>query len=75
MGAVGHRQDIRRLLKVAMVKKVIYSKQAKKVYVEFSNGGCALGITPLQIAESLHSQNMVLASGQLLPIPTASWCG
>src|SRR6185295_14364189 len=61
-------EDIkRRLLKVPMVKKVdIYGKQAKKVYVEFSNQRlAALGITPLQIAESLRSQNMVLASGQV----------
>ena len=61
-------EDIkRRLLKVPMVKKVdIYGKQAKKVYVEFSNERlAALGITPLQIAESLRSQNSVLASGQI----------
>src|SRR6185295_9985504 len=61
-------EDIkRRLLKVPMVKKVdIYGKQAKKVYVEFSNERlAALGITPLLIAESLRSQNMVLASGQI----------
>jgi multidrug efflux pump len=57
----------RRLLKVPMVKKVdVYGKQAKKVYVEFSNERlAALGITPLQIAESLHNQNSVLASGQI----------
>ena len=58
-------EDIkRRLLKVPMVKKVdIYGKQAKKVYVEFSNERlAALGITPLQIAESLRSQNSVLAT-------------
>ena len=44
-----------------MVKKVdIYGKQAKKVYVEFSNERlAALGITPLQIAESLRNQNAV----------------
>jgi len=61
-------EDIkRRLLKVPMVKKVdIYGKQAKKVYIEFSNERlAALGITPLQIAESLHNQNSVLASGQV----------
>ena len=61
-------EDIkRRLLKVPMVKKVdLYGKQAKKVYVEFSNERlAALGITPLLIAESLRSQNMVLASGQV----------
>ena len=61
-------EDIkRRLLKVPMVKKVdIYGKQAKKVYVEFSNERlAALGITPLQIAESLRNQNSVLASGQV----------
>jgi len=61
-------EDIKRqLLKVPMVKKVdIYGKQAKKVYVEFSNERlAALGITPLQIAESLHNQNAVEASGQV----------
>ena len=61
-------EDIkRRLLKVPMVKKVdIFGKQAKKVYVEFSNERlAALGITPLQIAESLRNQNSVLASGQV----------
>jgi multidrug efflux pump subunit AcrB len=61
-------EDIkRRLLKVPMVKKVdIYGKQAKKVYVEFSHQRlAALGITPLQIAESLRNQNSVLASGQV----------
>jgi multidrug efflux pump len=61
-------EDIkRRLLKVQMVKKVdIYGKQAKKVYIEFSNERlAALGITPLQIAESLRNQNSVLASGQV----------
>ena len=48
-----------------MVKKVdIYGKQAKKVYVEFSHERlAALGITPLQIAESLRNQNSVLATG------------
>ncbi|MBV9892075.1 MAG: efflux RND transporter permease subunit, partial [Rhizobacter sp.] len=57
----------RRLLKVPMVKKVdIYGKQAKRVYVEFSNERlAALGITPLQIAESLRSQNAVQASGSV----------
>ena len=57
----------RRLLKVPMVKKVdIYGKQAKKVYVEFSNERLAtLGITPLQIAESLRSQNAISASGSI----------
>src|SRR5215468_2663435 len=61
-------EDIkRRLLKVPMVKKVdIYGKQAKKVYVEFSNERlAALGITPLMIAESLRNQNAVEASGQI----------
>ncbi len=61
-------EDIkRRLLKVPMVKKVdVYGKQAKKVYVEFSNERlAALGITPLMIAESLHNQNSLLASGQV----------
>ena len=61
-------EDIkRRLLKVPMVKKVdLYGKQAKKVYVEFSHQRlAALGITPLQIAESLRNQNSVLASGSI----------
>jgi multidrug efflux pump subunit AcrB len=60
-------EDIkRRLLKVPMVKKVdLYGKQAKKIYVEFSNERlAALGVTPLMIAESLHNQNSLLASGQ-----------
>jgi len=57
----------RRLLKVPMVKKIdIYGKQAKKIYVEFSNERlAALGITPLQIAESLRSQNAIAASGSI----------
>jgi len=57
----------RRLLKVPMVKKVdIYGKQAKKVYVEFSNQRlAALGITPLMIAESLRNQNSVLPAGSI----------
>jgi multidrug efflux pump subunit AcrB len=61
-------EDIkRRLLKVPMVKKIdIYGKQAKKVYIEFSNQRLAsLGITPLMIAESLRNQNSVLASGSI----------
>ena len=61
-------EDIkRRLLKVPMVKKIdIYGKQAKKVHVEFSHQRlAALGITPLQIAESLRSQNSVLSSGSI----------
>jgi len=61
-------EDIkRRLLKVPMVKKVdIYGKQAKRVYVEFSHERlAALGIMPLAIAESLHSQNAVEASGSI----------
>ena len=61
-------EDIKqRLLKVPMVKKVdIYGKQAKKVYVEFSNERlAALGITPLAIAESLRNQNSVEASGSI----------
>jgi len=61
-------EDIkRRLLKVPMVKKVdLYGKQAKKVYVEFSNERlAALGITPLQIAESLRNQNAIAASGSV----------
>ena len=58
-------EDIkRRLLKVPMVKKVdVCGKQAKRVYVEFSNERlAALGITPLQIAESLRNQNAVSPS-------------
>ena len=52
----------RRMLKVPMVKKVdIYGKQAKKVYVEFSHQRlAALGITPVQIAESLRNQNSLV---------------
>jgi multidrug efflux pump subunit AcrB len=57
----------RRMLKVPMVKKVdIYGKQAKRVYVEFSHQRlAALGITPLQIAESLRNQNSVVPAGQV----------
>jgi multidrug efflux pump subunit AcrB len=57
----------RRLLKVPMVKKVdLYGKQAKKVYIEFSHQRlAALGITPVQIAESLRHQNSLLASGSI----------
>jgi multidrug efflux pump len=61
-------EDIkRRLLKVPMVKKVdVYGKQAKKVYVEFSNERmAALGITPLMIAESLRNQNALEPAGQI----------
>ena len=49
----------RRLLKVAMVKKVdVLGKQAERIYVEFSHQRlAALGITPEVIAESLRSQN------------------
>ena len=56
-----------------MVKKVdMIGKQAKKVYVEFSNERlAALGITPLMIAESLRNQNSVLASGQVDTTATA----
>ncbi|MFO1420213.1 MAG: efflux RND transporter permease subunit [Candidatus Competibacteraceae bacterium] len=57
----------RRLLKVPMVKKVdVIGKQAKKVYVEFSHERlAALGITPLQIAESLSNQNSLLPAGSV----------
>ena len=57
----------RSLLKVPMVKKVdIYGKQAKKVYLEFSNERlAALGITPLAIAESLRNQNSVVPAGSI----------
>ena len=71
-------EDIkRRLLKVPMVKKVdIYGKQAKKVYVEFSHQRlAALGITPLQIAESLQQPEQ--RAGQRLRstrAATACWC-
>jgi len=61
-------EDIkRRLLKVAMVKKVdLYGEQAEKVYVEFSHERlAALGITPLAIAESLTNQNSLLAAGSI----------
>ena len=59
-------EDIkRRLLKVPMVKKVeVYGKQQQRVYVEFSHQRlAALGITPVQIADSLRAQNDVQASG------------
>ena len=57
----------RRLLKAPMVKKVdVIGKQAKKVYVEFSHERlAALGITPLQIAESLRNQNSLLPAGSI----------
>ncbi|NWB96958.1 efflux RND transporter permease subunit [Pseudomonas gingeri] len=61
-------EDIKRqMLKVPMVKKVdVIGKQAKRVYVEFSNERlAALGITPLAIAESLKSQNAMLPAGQV----------
>jgi multidrug efflux pump subunit AcrB len=63
-------EDIkRRLLKVPMVKKVdVIGKQAKKVYVEFSNERlAALGVTPLMIAESLRNQNSVLRAARSTP--------
>jgi multidrug efflux pump subunit AcrB len=42
------------------------ANRPRRCYVEFSNERlAALGITPLQIAESLRSQNSVLASGQI----------
>lgn len=57
----------RRLLGVPMVKKVdVIGKQAKRVYIEFSQQRlAALGISPLVIAESLKSQNALLPAGQL----------
>lgn len=61
-------EDIkRRMLKVPMVKKVdIVGKQAKRIYVEFSQERlAALGLTPLAIAESLKSQNAMLPAGQV----------
>ena len=80
--ASGRLSDIaedvkRRLLKVPMVKKIdIYGKQAKKVYVEFSNERlAALGITPLQIAESLRNQNSVCRKRlRSTRTATACWC-
>ncbi|SCK55632.1 multidrug efflux pump [Variovorax sp. HW608] len=60
-------EDIKRsMLKVPMVKKVdVVGKQAKRIYIEFSNERLAtLGITPLAIAESLKSQNAMQPSGQ-----------
>ena len=61
-------EDIkRRLLKVPMVKKIdLYGKQAERIYIEFSHERLAtLGITPAAIAESLRSQNSVLAAGSI----------
>ena len=57
----------RRLLKVPMVKKVdVLGRQGERIYVEFSHVRlAALGITPLQIAESLTAQNSVLPGGSL----------
>jgi multidrug efflux pump subunit AcrB len=57
----------RRLLKVPMVKKVdLYGEQAEKIYVEFSHERlAALGVAPLAIAESLASQNSLLAAGSI----------
>ena len=50
-----------------MVKKIdLYGKQAERIYVEFSHERLAtLGITPAAIAESLRSQNSVLAAGSI----------
>ena len=61
-------EDIKRsLLKVPMVKKIdLYGKQAERIYIEFSHERLAtLGITPAAIAESLRSQNSVLAAGSI----------
>jgi multidrug efflux pump subunit AcrB len=61
-------EDIKRgMLKVPMVKKVdLIGKQAERVYVEFSHVRLAtLGLTPLAIAESLKSQNVMLPAGQI----------
>ncbi|MBT8769442.1 efflux RND transporter permease subunit [Metapseudomonas boanensis] len=61
-------EDIkRRMLKVPMVKKIdVIGKQAERIYVEFSHERlAALGITPLAIAESLKSQNVMLPAGQI----------
>ena len=57
----------RRLLKVAMVKKVdVLGKQAERIYIEFSHQRlAALGITPEVIAESLRSQNSVVPAGSI----------
>ncbi|HEY9380688.1 MAG TPA: efflux RND transporter permease subunit, partial [Burkholderiales bacterium] len=61
-------EDLKRcLLKVPMVKKVdVLGKQAERVYIEFSHERlAALGITPQAIAESLRSQNAVVATGSI----------
>src|SRR4249920_2245731 len=61
-------EDIkRRLLKAPYVKKVdLLGKQEQKVYVEFSHERlAALGITPLAIAESLKSQNVMMPGGSI----------
>src|SRR5512134_3629300 len=57
----------RRLLRVPMVKKVdVLGRQSERVYVEFSHERlAALGITPLQVAESLRAQNSVLPGGSI----------
>ncbi|MCM2312400.1 MAG: efflux RND transporter permease subunit, partial [Steroidobacteraceae bacterium] len=57
----------RRLLKVPMVKKVdVIGRQRERIYIEFSHERlAALGITPLQIAESLTAQNSLLPGGSL----------
>lgn len=57
----------RRLLKVPMVKKVdVLGRQGERIYVEFSHERlAALGITPLQVAESLRAQNSILPGGSL----------
>ena len=61
-------EDIkRRLLKAPYVKKIdLLGKQEQKVYVEFSHERlAALGITPLAIAESLKSQNVMMPGGSI----------
>lgn len=55
------------LLKVPMVKKVdLLGKQTERVYIEFSHERlAALGIQPLQIVESLKSQNAIVPAGSI----------
>lgn len=61
-------EDIKRqMLHVPMVKKVdVIGKQDKRVYIEFSYERLAtLGITPVQIAEAVRSQNEMLPAGSI----------
>jgi multidrug efflux pump subunit AcrB len=69
MAQLADRSEIikRALLKVPMVKKVdLIGKQAERVYIEFSQERlAALGIPPLQIIESLRSQNEIVPAGSI----------